>query len=205
MSTRDINPWDLAAPLYRLALSFTYPGYSQLYRLIRAHLAPTMNVLEIGCGPGNITRQVADACGTVTATDAAANMIKQARRYNPRPNVEYRQADAFALPFAEGEFDAVYTVNMLHIVPEPERVLDQLARVITKNGRLIAATFTRDHTLRAKMATRLAPVVGHDQFFAWTDETYRQFFTDAGWSVRRHTTVRSLFQISIVVATPPQL
>lgn len=204
MRITDINPWDLAAPMYRRMLSIDYPGYRRLYQLIRAHLSTSMNVIEFGCGPGNITVKVADACQHVTATDYAAQMIAQAQTFHGLHNVEYRQADATNLPFADATFDAAYTVNMLHIVSDPRAVLAEAARVLTPNGRLIAATFTRDSTARAWFATRLAPLVGHSQFFSWDDRAYRDFFDECGWTVRRHTTVRSLFQISVVVATPPR-
>ncbi|MDO5728273.1 MAG: class I SAM-dependent methyltransferase [Actinomycetaceae bacterium] len=204
MRIRHINPWDLAAPAYRRLLSVTYPGFRQLYRMIRAQLQPSMNVLELGCGPGNISIHVAEACRHLTATDYAKQMIRQARTYNTHPSIDYLQADATNLPFEADSFDAAYTVNMLHIVSDPRRVLDEAARVLRPHGRLIAATFTRDITVRSRFAAQLAPLVGHSQFFAWTDDTYRQFFADAGWTVRRHATVRSLFQISIVVATPAQ-
>lgn len=204
MGIADINPWDLAAPMYRWMLSIDYPGYRRLYRLIRAHLSTSMDVIEVGCGPGNVTVKVADACQHVTATDYAAQMIGQAQTHHARHNVDYRQADATNLPFADATFDAAYTVNMLHIVSDPRAVLAEAARVLTPNGRLIAATFTRDRTVRAWFATRLAPLVGHSQFFAWDDRAYRDFFAECEWTVRRHTTVRSLFQISVVVATPPR-
>lgn len=205
MAVADINLWDLAAPLYRWVLSVDYPGYRHLYRLIRAHLSTSMDVIELGCGPGNITIQVADACQRVTATDYAPRMIAQARAHHSRHNIQYLQADATALPFMDATFDAAYTVNMLHVVSDPRAVLAEAARVLVPNGRLIAATFTRDRTVRARLATRLAPFVGHSQFFAWDDVAFRNFFTECGWTVQRHTTVRSLFQISVVVATPPQL
>ncbi|MDO5719937.1 MAG: class I SAM-dependent methyltransferase [Actinomycetaceae bacterium] len=203
MALRNMNPWDMAAPLYRLMLTIEYPGYRRLYRLIRAYLSPCTKALELGCGPGNITVKVADACRYVTATDYAAGMIAQAQAHHAHSNVEYRQADATALPFTEDSFDVAYTVNMLHVVSNPRAVLAETARVLTPDGRLIAATFTRDGSVRAGLAARLARLIGHGQFFAWNDQTYRDFFADCGWTVRRHTTVRSLFQISVVIATPP--
>ena len=99
------------------------------------------DVLEIGCGSGAMGAAVLRNHPLVqlTATDVDPSMVEAARgrlaAFGQRADV--RQADATALPFADGSFDVVLSFIMLHHVVQWERAFDEMARVLRPNGRLI--------------------------------------------------------------------
>lgn len=94
-------------------------------------------VLEIGCGTGpNFGFYPADA--HVTATDYSEHMLPSARAdaEAAAASIELRQADASALPFDDGSFDAVVSALVLCSVPDLERALGELRRVLRPGGAL---------------------------------------------------------------------
>ena len=107
------------------------------------HLRPGLDLLDVGCGPGTITVDLAGrvAPGTVVGLDAAAEVIAEATaRVDPEstPNVTFRVGDVFALPFEDGSFDVVHAHQVLQHVGDPVAALSEMRRVCRPGG-LVAA------------------------------------------------------------------
>ncbi len=96
-------------------------------------LAPGVRVLDIGCGPGDLWES-GWPVGLVLA-DRSAGMISAAQRSVGAPALV---ADAQALPFADGSFDVVVANWMLYHLPNLERGLTEIHRVLTTDGVLHA-------------------------------------------------------------------
>jgi trans-aconitate 2-methyltransferase len=95
-------------------------------------------VLDVGCGNGKVTAEIASRlpAGTVLGVDSAAEMIVSARRqFGPevRPNLRFEVADARQLPFRR-EFDLVVSFNALHWVPEQEQTLRSIRSALSSHG-----------------------------------------------------------------------
>jgi SAM-dependent methyltransferase len=101
-------------------------------------LAPGDSVLDVGCGPGNFTRAFARAAfgGLVVGLDASRTMLDQAVREQNPPNVRYVRADAAALPFPDGSFDAVCCFAALYFIGRPLDAIDEMVRVLAPGGRI---------------------------------------------------------------------
>jgi SAM-dependent methyltransferase len=101
-------------------------------------------VLEIGSGLGQFAERIAGGLGAqVTAVDISPRMVDLARARG----IEASVADAQALPFRDGEFDAVVANWVLHHIPSLDRGLEEVGRVLTDRGRLVATTFSEEHLL----------------------------------------------------------
>ena len=99
-------------------------------------------LLEVGCGWGAMAERIRGGTDAdVTALDASSRMVELARSRGVRAFV----ASADALPFADAAFDTVLANAMLYHVPDVERGLDEIARVLTDDGHLIATTFGADN------------------------------------------------------------
>ncbi len=92
-------------------------------------LAPGMSILDVGCGPGTITVDFAElvAPGRVVGMDADADVIRQASALDSR--AEFIVGDAYALPFADGEFDVVHAHQVLQHLARPVDALREWRRV----------------------------------------------------------------------------
>jgi SAM-dependent methyltransferase len=99
-------------------------------------------VLEVGCGPGELSARVQDELGAeVKAVDLSERMVELTRRRG----VDAQVADVQELPFADGEFDCAVAAWMLYHVPDVDRALSELARVLRSRGRLVAVTNAPEH------------------------------------------------------------
>jgi SAM-dependent methyltransferase len=99
-------------------------------------------VLDVGCGTGDLAQMVADRTGAeVTAIDQSPRMVELARARG----VDARVADAAGLPFPDAAFDCVVAAWMLFHVPDLDRVLAEIVRVLADDGRLVAATNSEEH------------------------------------------------------------
>ena len=93
---------------------------------------------DLGCGTGETSATLAPFVQHVIAVDASAAMLQAARkRLQPFDNVELRRGDLEALPIDDARLDAATLMLVLHYVPEPERALAEVSRVLKPGGRLV--------------------------------------------------------------------
>ena len=93
---------------------------------------------DLGCGTGETSATLAPFVQHVIAVDASAQMLQAARkRLQSYENVELRRGDHEALPIDDARLDAATLMLVLHYVPEPERALGEVARVLKPGGRFI--------------------------------------------------------------------
>jgi ubiquinone/menaquinone biosynthesis C-methylase UbiE len=113
----------------------------------RMGLAGTDMVLEIGCGPGYFSRSIAAAVpdGSLVLFDLQVEMLELARkRLSGIENIQFAQGDASSLPFPDASFDAVLLVLVLGEVPDRDRCIGEVARVLVQNGNVTFAESRRD-------------------------------------------------------------
>ena len=111
----------------------------------RFHLAalpafadPQWTVGDLGCGTGQMTAALAPFVARVLAVDGSAAMLQAARkRLQAFNNVELRRGELEALPIDDGRLDAATLALVLHHLPEPERALVDVSRVLKPGGRLL--------------------------------------------------------------------
>ena len=100
-------------------------------------------VLELGCGTGVYTGLLAARADSVLATDISPEMVKVTTgKYKNLGNVNVERADCFDLTCSDETFDTVFMANLLHIVPEPEKIVAGVRRVLKRGGRIIISSLT---------------------------------------------------------------
>jgi SAM-dependent methyltransferase len=137
-----------------------------------AEIAPR-RYLEVGSGPGDFAARVQAEIGAeVVAIDVSPRMVELARELG----VDARVGDAQELPFADGSFDCAVAAWMLYHVPDLDRALAELARVLRPGGRLVAATNSIENM------RELWDLVGRDR----RSESVRFFSENGEEPLRRH-------------------
>lgn len=122
--------WD--SSLYDDRHSFVWKQSADLIDILAPQ--PGERVLDLGCGTGHLTAQIAARGAEVVGIDSSLSMIAQARQNYPR--LKFQLADARDFRF-EAPFDAVFSNAALHWVREAERVAESMALAIKPGGRLI--------------------------------------------------------------------
>lgn len=134
--------WNGMAARYAKAAMRDPAAYDATLVRVRAHLTPGARVLELGCGTGTTAIRLADAAGTITATDIAAAMLDIARGRAVEAgvtNVAFAQADAAEVA-AGAPYDAVMAFNLLHLMPDRAATLAAIRRDLRPGGLLICKT-----------------------------------------------------------------
>ncbi len=117
------------------------PYAADLVSRLRPPEGPDQGVLEIASGTGILTRRLRQALpkgATLVATDLNEPMLEVARRrLGTAPGIEWRQADAAALPFADESFGAVVCQFGLMFVPDPFQAVCEARRVLVPGGQFL--------------------------------------------------------------------
>ena len=187
--------WDQNAVRYDRFMRKDAAAYQQLYDLIRP-VVRHKTVLEAATGTGLIARHIVHEADWIEATDASAAMIAAARIGNCSAKLHFSEQNLFCLPYADGSFDVVIAANVLHVIPEPERALQEIRRVLKDNGVLIAPTFVHgDSTPRGKVKAKIMQWAGFPLYSRWGHMDYLAFLQANSWIIRKSETLQASFPL----------
>ncbi len=103
------------------------------------------NTLELGCGNGTYSKILIKNATNLTATDFSDEMVLVAKNKLKRyKNIKVEKANCFNLSYPDCSFDTIFMANLLHIVPEPEKAIEECKRVLKENGQLLIVSFTSE-------------------------------------------------------------
>ena len=190
------NFWDRTAKIYDRFMRRDAAAYDRMYALLRP-VVRDKTVLELAAGTGLIAKHIANAAEYIEVTDASEQMIRQAERENHAENLHFSVQDMFCLPYADAAFDVVIVSNALHIVPQPEKSLREIKRVLMDDGVLIAPTFTHaENSFSGKGRAFLMRLAGFPLHSRWTSGEYLAFLTENGWIVRKSIVLQASFPLT---------
>jgi 2-polyprenyl-3-methyl-5-hydroxy-6-metoxy-1,4-benzoquinol methylase len=121
-------PQDLAAPDWELRRGF-----------LRSEVRHGDRALDVGCGAGAFTAQIADAGAIVIGTDVAEAALRRARTSHPSLDFRLHTIDG-SLPFSDNAFDLVWASEVIEHIADTARWLSEVRRVLAPSGRLLLTT-----------------------------------------------------------------
>ena len=188
--------WDKNADRYDRFMRKDRAAYDEMYELIRP-IVRHKTVLELATGTGLIAKHIVNAAAHIEATDASAEMIAEAKRDNRSAKLHFSVQDMFRLPYANQSFDVVIVSNALHIVPQPEKALQEIKRVLKDDGTLIAPTFTHaGNSFSGKVKAFFMKLAGFPLHSRWTSVEYLRFLSQNGWTVRKSAVLKASFPLT---------
>ena len=195
--------WDKNAGRYDRFMRKDRAAYEEMYALIRP-VVKAKTVLELATGTGLIAKNIVNAAAHIEATDASAEMIAEAKRDNRSAKLHFSVQDMFRLPYADKSFDVVIVSNALHIVPQPEKALAEIRRVLKDDGVLIAPTFTHGNsTLRGRLKLFFMKLAGFPLNSRWSSADYLAFLRQNGWTVRKSAVLKASFSLTYAECVKP--
>jgi SAM-dependent methyltransferase len=193
-----------ARELDELAVTYEHPEpYKRFFYGTRARAVlraldarPGEEILEVGCGSGHYTRELAALGAKVTATEYTPSALAQAQR-NVGEVAEFRLEDAQSLSFADATFDKVLLSEVIEHVPRPERAIAEAARVLRPGGVLAVSTPSRFSPLNVAygLKRRIRRYAFNEHLHEFTPGTFRRL-------LERHLEVESVEFANFVLAYP---
>ena len=188
--------WDRNAGRYDRFMRKDRAAYDEMYELIRP-IVRHKTALELATGTGLIAKHIVNAAAHIEATDASAEMIAEAKRDNRSAKLYFSVQDMFCLPYANQSFKVVIVSNARHIVPQPEKALAEIRRVLKDGGVLIAPTFTHaGNSFSGKVRAFFMKLAGFPLHSKWTSEEYLRFLRQNGWAVRKSAVLKASFPLT---------
>ncbi len=192
------NFWDRNAGRYDRFMRKDRAAYEKMYGLIRP-VVKDKTVLELATGTGLIAKNIVNAAAHIEASDTSAEMIREAKRRNHSAKLHFSVQDMFCLPYADESFEVVIVSNALHIVPQPEKALAEIHRVLRDDGVLIAPTFTHaENSFFGNSKAFFMKLAGFPLHSRWTSEEYLCFLQQNGWTVRKSDVLKASFPLTYV-------
>ncbi len=128
------------------------PIQSTLLDLAASQAPRAASILDVGCGTGRLLRTASQRFpgAHLDGVDAAPQMIAQAISMLPAgAPIRFQQATAEALPFADGQFDLVFSTMTFHHWADQKKGVSEVARVLAPNGRWLLADFVGQGIVRS--------------------------------------------------------
>ncbi len=176
--------WDRVAGVYDLFVNvINGKAHKALRQIVSGLIGPEDIVLECACGTGLLSTCLLYTCKELTATDFAPKMLKRAEKNcADYKNVQFRQANILSLDYPDNSFDKVVAGNVIHLLDEPMKALNELNRVCRPGGMLIIPTYmNKDQKGRTSGFASVAGKAGADFKRQFTVQSYKQFYLDAGY------------------------
>ena len=175
--------WNKISPVYDLFENvYNRKVYKGTGIKVAEFIDKNDSVLECACGTGAITEEIAKKCRQVLATDFAEGMLKRAskkcRKYG---NVSFRQEDITDIKCEDESFDKAVAGNVIHLLPEPEKALNELLRVVRPGGKVIIPTYINMARDSSGFAVKFIEKLGAEFKRQFDIDSYKKFFEDKGF------------------------
>ena len=195
--------WDKISPLYDLFENvYNHKVYLGTGKKVAEFIESSDDVLECACGTGAITVSIAEKCRKLVATDFATGMLKRAakkcRKYD---NVALKRADITNIKCKDARFDKVVAGNVIHLLPEPEKALSELERVVKPGGKIIIPTYINMSKKSAGLAVKFIEFLGADFKKQFDFDSYMEFFEERGYKDVEYFVVEGRMPCAIAVIT----
>ncbi|GAK58586.1 methyltransferase type 11 [Candidatus Vecturithrix granuli] len=201
--TNDKIYWDKIADQYDRHVQRSATMYEHMLQLITQELTPEMIMLDIGTGTGEIPLRICQDVRRIEAIDSSEAMIRQAQAKVTKQqvtNVMFHVHDSSSLPYEDHLFDLVLIANVLHILPDPRRVLTEAYRVLKDEGKLLAPTYVHGESFTTRLISWVLKHRGHPIYTRFDSTTLKRFIEEAHFTVSHQMVLKNIMPVSFVLA-----
>lgn len=193
--------WDKVSGVYDLFENiYNKSVYQSTGESVAKYIKNTDRVLECACGTGAISIFIAPVCKELIVSDYSVGMLKQAKKkLKNYDNIDYRRVDITDIEAEDNSFDVVVAGNVIHLLPDPQRAMNELTRVCKDGGQLVIPTYINGDEGTNKLAVKFLEKLGASFKCQFDAESYEKFFEDMGYENVIYEVVRGRMSCDIAV------
>ena len=193
--------WDKVSGVYDLFENiYNKSVYQSTGESVAKYIKNTDRVLECACGTGAISIFIAPVCKELLVTDYSVGMLKQAKKkLKNYDNIEYKMVDITDIEAEDNSFDVVVAGNVIHLLADPQRAMNELTRVCKDGGRLVIPTYINGDEGTNKLAVKFLEKLGASFKCQFDAESYEKFFEDMSYKNVTYEVVRGRMSCDIAV------
>lgn len=193
--------WDKVSGVYDLFENiYNKSVYQSTGESVAKYIKNSDRVLECACGTGAISIFIAPVCKELIVSDYSVGMLKQAKKkLKNYDNIDYRRVDITDIEAEDNSFDVVVAGNVIHLLPDPQRAMNELTRVCKDGGRLVIPTYINGDEGTNKLAVKFLEKLGASFKCQFDAESYEKFFEDMGYKNVTYEVVRGRMSCDIAV------
>lgn len=181
--------WDKMACIYDIFANIINRETNiKLCNVVDGEISSTDDVLECACGTGLLTKAIGEKCNSLIATDYSIKMLKIAeRKLKKYQNIKFECVDIMKLPYPNNSFDIVVAGNVIHLLNDPIKAIQELDRVCKLNGKIIIPTYmNKNNAGNVDDVSNSINKLGVDFKRQFNKEKYMSFFKDLGYQDVRY-------------------
>ncbi|PLX04038.1 MAG: hypothetical protein C0595_04815 [Marinilabiliales bacterium] len=201
----DNKFWDSFAGKYDNFISkHAKQTYTVLLDLIGKELEMGSNVLEVGTGTGLISFAIADKVKSIMAIDYAPEMIKIANKKlldSKLKNIDFKVYSATDIKQKDNTFDIIIASNVFHLLPNPEKALEEIIRLLVDNGKVIIPTYCHGQNIKTYFISVIMSLTGFKAENKWSMKQFRKFVENAGLEIKKEEIIKDKIPLSFIVAS----
>ena len=198
--------WDKISVVYDLFENvYNRRVYNGTGKNVAEYMSESDEVLECACGTGAISVYIAPKCKKLIATDYSAGMLKKAKKKCAKyGNVNFSNADITDLKYNDASFDKVVAGNVIHLLPQPDKALNELMRVVRPGGLVIIPTYINMSRKNGRIAVSFMKKLGADFKKEFDLDSYKEFFKNLGYDDVEYAVVDGRMPCAIAAITKRQ-
>ena len=182
--------WDKFANIYDSFINKIFAAtYKAILENLDSDLNSTNNVLDIGTGTGIIPFSICSIVSYVIAIDISPEMIqiaKQKQQSSNIKNIDFQVQDSYKLNFPDKSFDIVIASNLLHLLFEPDKPINEVKRVLKDNGTFISPTICAGENTRSRIIAAITGALsGFRVVNKWSISEFKTMLTNSGLSINK--------------------
>lgn len=201
--TSDIQYWNNDAVNYDTRLKKSQRAYETLLAYIKKEVNQETRLLDIGTGTGEIPLRLSAHVKKIDAIDSSPEMIKIAINKAERAgitNISFLVQDIDYLFSHEATFDVITIINLLHVVPNPDAVLEEAKKRLKKDGKIILATYLHDENIQSRIISYFMKRKGHPIITRFNCKTICSFIEKSSLKIIFKEKLPNIMPIFYVIA-----
>ena len=196
--SKRLTFWDFCSPFYDFAQKMN-SNHDKWICAVTEQIETDSDVLELAGGTAEISIRVAKKAKTVICTDLSEKMLNVARKKAKEiANIKFELANIYNLDYKDNIFDAVIASQVLHLLDNPQKAINEMLRV-SRRKIILPVCLLKDIQGFAKLKVGIWKLLGFNPKFEFDEKTYMEFLKNSGLKIVSNILIDGKMPMIIVV------